>query len=279
MDPARDVSKQRDRPAENPYFFSNGGSPFLKRRESSVSQGDEDEIFEDARETWDPEPLPTTIDGIDTRSWAATNPQSERGNHAGAKSERPSFRDHFDSRAAQPSRTLHRDVSIRTQAAGGGGTVSSRHVGDGIGLWQQTARFFPSTPSISITSSDGYPSRPQERSCNVTPAINQEQYTDTRYDKECEVCKKHVRHIWYCNVCRYLFCNACWDALFLHRQLPKKGRGETPHEKTDPTVAEKVQKVMSPPSDDWAREQLYRDDEVTSWFGMDLRADFFRRYS
>ena len=28
---------------------------------------------------------------------------------------------------------------------------------------------------------------------------------------------------------------------------------------------------MFPPADDWAREQLYKDDEITSWFGMILQ--------
>lgn len=95
-----------------------------------------------------------------------------------------------------------------------------------------------------------------------------------RYDKRCEMCNRHVRQVWYCNVCKFSLCNTCWESQFVHRQPFRGGRGEVPHEKTDPMIAEKVQKVMFPPVDEWTREQLYRDDEITSWFGVERPSDF-----
>jgi len=39
------------------------------------------------------------------------------------------------------------------------------------------------------------------------------------------------------------------------------------HEKTQPGIAEKIHNALTPPDDEWARQDLYRRDEVTSWFG------------
>jgi hypothetical protein len=51
------------------------------------------------------------------------------------------------------------------------------------------------------------------------------------------------------------------------------GPAGLPHEKTPPDVAEKVKNALAPPADDRVREQLYRDDEVTSWFGIERPSD------
>jgi hypothetical protein len=45
------------------------------------------------------------------------------------------------------------------------------------------------------------------------------------------------------------------------------GPGGIPHEKTDLWVAEQVEKVLSPPPDHLAYQQLYLEDEETAWFG------------
>ncbi|ORY63334.1 acyl transferase/acyl hydrolase/lysophospholipase [Pseudomassariella vexata] len=80
----------------------------------------------------------------------------------------------------------------------------------------------------------------------------------------CEVCENSTGAIWFCNVCISSFCETCWAAQFVHR----KARGGALHEKTNPDIAEKVNNVLSPPTDDRVREQLYKADEVTSWFGV-----------
>lgn len=294
-------NNQRGRPAERQNFVPYGETPYLQRRESSLSQDDENEVFEDAREFWDPESPPATIDRTNTESWTGTSTQHTRMSNMDAQEERRPSQTYNEDKennayaTVQPGWTTWRNLSIRTPAtvgrANAPGLFSENHAHcrqpilsseeskavhepqkyqyypQAI-IEQKPTRTLPLTPSISITSSEGYSRGPQARSSSValstTPSVED---TSTRYDKECEVCKRYVREIWYCNVCKYSFCNACWDTLFLHRAPPRKGRGETPHEKTDPTIAEKVQKVMSHPADDWAREQLYKDDEITSWFG------------
>ncbi len=40
-----------------------------------------------------------------------------------------------------------------------------------------------------------------------------------------------------------------------------------PHEKTDPWVAKQVQKVLSPPLDDFTQQTMYLEDEDSAWFG------------
>ncbi|KAK8017030.1 FabD/lysophospholipase-like protein [Apiospora rasikravindrae] len=92
----------------------------------------------------------------------------------------------------------------------------------------------------------------------------------TIYQKKCEQCEEHGKDVWYCNICETSFCDQCWNGQFVHRKPP---RGGLPHEKTDINVAEKVQNVLSPPTDNWVREQLYKADEITSWFGVERPED------
>lgn len=284
MDMWRDTNHLRGRPTESAYFFS--GPPYLQRRESSLSQEDEDEIFEDARETWETEAPITPVDLTNTRGWSGIDTENGRVNNVDTQEKlhsRHSYQEDIAHTPAQPGRTSRRNPSIRRQATAGSEAELDSLTGDQTQPWmqqQQPARPLSMTPSISITSSEGHSRGAEGRPISdanslansFAPSVAEED-TSTRYDKNCEVCGKNVRDIWYCNVCKFSFCNACWDTLFLHRQPPRKGRGETPHEKTDPTVAEKVQKVMFPPADDWAREQLYKNDEITSWDGKILQAD------
>ncbi|KAK8121780.1 hypothetical protein PG984_010450 [Apiospora sp. TS-2023a] len=93
---------------------------------------------------------------------------------------------------------------------------------------------------------------------------------ETIYQKKCEQCEEHGKDVWYCNICDTSFCDPCWNGQFVHRKPP---RGGLPHEKTDVNIAEKVQNVLSPPTDNWAREQLYKADEITSWFGVERPED------
>lgn len=268
----RDTNNLRGRSAEREHFFSNGGSPYSQRRDSSLSQEDENEVFEDARETWDTETPTTPIDLTSISGWSGIDTQNSRMNNVGPQEElrcRETNQQDTAHTPARPEWTAQRNLSIRQQATTGSEAALDSLTGNQTQPWkqqQQPARPLPTTPSISITSVEGHSRRAEGCLSSVAPSVAEED-TCTRYDKKCEACGKHVRDIWYCNVCKYSFCNACWDTLFLHRQPPRKGRGETPHEKTDPTIAEKVQKVMFPPADEWAREQLYKDDEITSWFG------------
>ncbi|GAW26646.1 putative lysophospholipase-like protein [Rosellinia necatrix] len=74
------------------------------------------------------------------------------------------------------------------------------------------------------------------------------------------------------------FCEQCWDAQVVH----KKHRRGIPHEKTNPDVAAKVHNVLSPPQDEDVREELYKVDAPTAWFGVerpdDSSAPLFQDY-
>jgi hypothetical protein len=78
--------------------------------------------------------------------------------------------------------------------------------------------------------------------------------------------KSHSTDLCYCNVCKCTLCSNCWT-----RQVPhwkqQLGPGGIPHEKTDLWVAEQAEKVLSPPPDHPAYQQLYLEDEETAWFG------------
>ena len=58
MDPWGNPNIPRGRSAEQAQFSPNGGRPYLQRQELSLSQEDESEVFEDARETWDKKSRP-----------------------------------------------------------------------------------------------------------------------------------------------------------------------------------------------------------------------------
>ncbi|KAK8072958.1 FabD/lysophospholipase-like protein [Apiospora saccharicola] len=104
----------------------------------------------------------------------------------------------------------------------------------------------------------------------IAPGAPSATGNETIYQKKCEQCEEHGKDVWYCNICDTSFCDPCWNGQFVHRKPP---RGGLPHEKTDVNVAEKVQNVLSPPTDNWVREQLYKADEITSWFGVERPED------
>jgi hypothetical protein len=96
----------------------------------------------------------------------------------------------------------------------------------------------------------------------------------TSYAHACVGCNDSGRNISYCNVCEHMLCDGCWDAQLVH-QNKKKRPGETSHEKTTPSVAEKVRNALAPPKDEFARERLCREDEITTWFGIAIVSFYF----
>ena len=94
-----------------------------------------------------------------------------------------------------------------------------------------------------------------------------EKHTKSRKScDECGVLEGVPYGLWYCNVCRFIFCNICWDDQLPHRR-DQLGPGGIPHEKTELDVAEKVSNVLSPLVPDLEREKLCYNDEATAWFG------------
>lgn len=98
--------------------------------------------------------------------------------------------------------------------------------------------------------------------------------SDNRRTQICEEeeCGRGGSDISFCNVCKMSFCDRCWNRQAPHRRN-RAGPGNIPHEKTSHSVAEKVNRAFEPPTDDPTREQLYRDDEVTAWMGIDRPDD------
>lgn len=135
-------------------------------------------------------------------------------------------------------------------------------------LFEEYARYAQIAPEPECERASVGPGISNLLSESEIPASTAELRTDTEYDKKCEICSGSFRNIWHCNVCKCLYCDNCWNSQLLHRRTARNGQGHIPHEKTDPTVAEKVGAVMFPPEDERTREQLHRDDAKTSWFGM-----------
>lgn len=57
MDSPSSEGRGRGRPRVDPPVLLYSGHPYLLRRESSLSQDGESDVFEDAREEWDQEPV------------------------------------------------------------------------------------------------------------------------------------------------------------------------------------------------------------------------------
>lgn len=85
--------------------------------------------------------------------------------------------------------------------------------------------------------------------------------------QRCEQCEYYGLNRSYCNVCKDLFCQPCWN-----RQIPhKKNRlapGSVPHEPTDPSIAKKIHTVLELKITDEEQEILHRKDRDTAWFGI-----------
>ncbi|OJD31446.1 lysophospholipase-like protein [Diplodia corticola] len=90
---------------------------------------------------------------------------------------------------------------------------------------------------------------------------------DQRYTEECQDCGSTSEAVSFCNVCDLVYCAECWDRQLPHRRR-KLGPGGIPHEKTSASVAQKVQQVLEPPTDEYTRERLHFQDAETAWFGI-----------
>lgn len=82
----------------------------------------------------------------------------------------------------------------------------------------------------------------------------------------CEVCKTCGHQRFHCNVCKYVYCNPCWEQQFVHRD--DQSAPGLPHEKTDPGLARKIGNVLNPQLKEEQREKMHIDDIDTTWFGV-----------
>lgn len=82
----------------------------------------------------------------------------------------------------------------------------------------------------------------------------------------CEVCRTCGHQRFHCNVCKHVYCNPCWEAQFVHEE--DRSPPGLPHEKTDPGLARKIGKVLSPQLKEEQIEKIHMDDIDTTWFGV-----------
>lgn len=82
----------------------------------------------------------------------------------------------------------------------------------------------------------------------------------------CGQCGRYSQANAFCNKCKATFCDACWDAQYLHGPCRSQGPGEI-HEKTDLVIAETVLRALEAVPNDPMQEEWHKQDAETSWFG------------
>lgn len=85
---------------------------------------------------------------------------------------------------------------------------------------------------------------------------------------EGDFCDGNGQPTYFCVHCDSNFCDGCWGAIMQHRP-GKRGPDGLPHEKTDLRVVSRLRDILEPSSDPQAQRALHRDDEDTTWFGID----------
>ena len=72
----------------------------------------------------------------------------------------------------------------------------------------------------------------------------------------------------FCVNCISVYCEACWERQGPH-QRGKVGIDGLEHEKTDKGVFERLKLILDPPDDAYELSRLHREDESTTWFGIE----------
>lgn len=103
---------------------------------------------------------------------------------------------------------------------------------------------FPSLPGTMISAKNSF---------NVPPS--------------CEECETQ-NDVVFCTGCNDYFCKKHWSKRRAHREK-QPGPGGMPHEEVDPKVVERVAQCMAEPLDDSDQEQKHKEDNETTWFGLD----------
>jgi hypothetical protein len=71
-----------------------------------------------------------------------------------------------------------------------------------------------------------------------------------------------------CLSCGSTYCETCWERQGPH-QPGKVGVDGLPHEKTDKNIYERLKAILDPPEDVLELSRLHREDESTTWFGIE----------
>ena len=85
--------------------------------------------------------------------------------------------------------------------------------------------------------------------------------------QRCEQCEIYGPNRLYCNACKDLFCQPCWDLQIPHKKN-RLAPGSIPHEPTDLSIAKKIDAVLELKITDEEQEILHRNDRDTAWFGI-----------
>lgn len=85
-------------------------------------------------------------------------------------------------------------------------------------------------------------------------------------DELCAACHDSNVETYFCNDCDIFLCTEHWSEQIAHRPQNLK-RGRKRHEKTDVSLARKVNNVLMPPSNLKELTQLHENDAATAWFG------------
>ncbi|KAK6342107.1 hypothetical protein TWF730_001585 [Orbilia blumenaviensis] len=99
-------------------------------------------------------------------------------------------------------------------------------------------------------------------------------------EPECFDCGASNLTIMMCSVCRVEYCDGCWDEAPLHIRRTGRRRNtgirEQPHERVDPKVEAKLNRILEPQTKRADLEALLIQDEDTTWFAAfkDQRSDY-----
>lgn len=91
--------------------------------------------------------------------------------------------------------------------------------------------------------------------------------TPDLHREPCEGCPGEALPTFYCAQCDCNFCDTCWDHQPAHRPN-KRGTDGQAHERIDRLVVERYRNILEPTSNSQEQEDLHKDDEDTTWFGI-----------
>lgn len=83
----------------------------------------------------------------------------------------------------------------------------------------------------------------------------------------CNKAKSGSEDCHFCWRCQTTFCDQCWESQPAHRQGRPRNQGGIPHEKSNPDVAKKIEKILESALNDEQQAMLHVQDEDSSWFG------------
>ena len=80
----------------------------------------------------------------------------------------------------------------------------------------------------------------------------------------CDDCETTGPDRFHCDICRFTYCQRCWDKALSHRREPVKG--QVRHEKTDLELARKIEASIRPDRSSKEDSDLHMDDRAAIWF-------------